>query len=263
MTTQYKANPDLSRHDFDLSSFSFVSSDVVIDVHHHYCYQLAIAIDKPFDCLIGGNTLGQTWGFLANQNVVHSRDASDSQLLVSFVDTESLLGQTLKNMLDGNDYIEIESILGKAPLKNVIPADHKKLSDTELRKHINKFFCDFFLKYMPVDPILTDVRIQKTLRFIEDNLKEKIKVKNVAENLFLSPDRARHYFTEQTGLPLSRFVIWKRIRKISEAVILTKISVTEACQLYGFVDYSHFSRTFKGMFGIKPKCLFNDCRVIL
>jgi AraC-like DNA-binding protein len=58
-------------------------------------------------------------------------------------------------------------------------------------------------------------------------------------------------FKEQTGLPMSRYVLWMRLR----AALLRALegaTMAESAQDAGFADAAHFTRTCRQMFGLPP-----------
>ncbi len=64
----------------------------------------------------------------------------------------------------------------------------------------------------------------------------------------LSPSRTRHRFVEEAGVPLKRYVLWRRLRM---ACIMRDAgaSATRAAHDTGFSDAAHLARTFRAMFG--------------
>ena len=65
----------------------------------------------------------------------------------------------------------------------------------------------------------------------------------------LSPDRFRHVFGEQVGLPFKRYVLWRRLR-LAASELMAGSDVTTAAHGAGFADAAHFARTLKSMFGV-------------
>jgi AraC-like DNA-binding protein len=65
----------------------------------------------------------------------------------------------------------------------------------------------------------------------------------------LSPDRFRHLFVEQLGIPLRRYILWRRLRLAAQSLAAGD-NVTAAAHGGGFSDAAHLARTIKHMFGI-------------
>ena len=69
-------------------------------------------------------------------------------------------------------------------------------------------------------------------------------------------DRFSALFTQQVGMPLRKYLLWRRllfgIRRLGNGA-----SVTSAAVEAGFADGAHFSRVFRATFGCKPSSLAN------
>ena len=73
----------------------------------------------------------------------------------------------------------------------------------------------------------------------------------LAHLLELSPDRFRHLFAREVGLPYRRYRLWLRLKTAVEET-RSGASLTEAAHAAGFADSAHLTRTFRQMFGIAP-----------
>lgn|SRR5690606_10994079 len=97
-----------------------------------------------------------------------------------------------------------------------------------------------------------DERIRVCLDWIGTNFStEGLNVKKVAEIALLSDSRLAHIFREQTGISVFQYILWK---KVEEAILLSQegFSLTQCAHSLCFTDSSHFTRTFKNMFGVSP-----------
>lgn len=95
-----------------------------------------------------------------------------------------------------------------------------------------------------------DARITAGLEFIECNLLfGSVPLQAAAAQSALSPDRFRHLFEEQVGLPYRRYVLWRRLRMAATELTAGQ-NVTTAAHAAGFSDAAHFARTLKATFGV-------------
>lgn len=253
---------DYPYEDFLLSSLSYISSSAVGKSNYRYCYQMYTALNEPFDCTIGQSSLKNTWGFIVNQNVIRNFESTGKQVLVHYIDAESRWGKMIKVLLKGDDFIETEKLGNREKYRMILPQNYQELSNRELGIQIEVFLKHIFFDEMQVIPIVTDARIANVMGYVKQNLHRKIKLERVAEHVHLSPERLRHLFTEQMGMPFSQYVLWKRIRMVVKIVSNANLPVSKVCMQFGFTDYSHFSRVFKGIFGVAPNTLFRYCRVV-
>lgn len=95
--------------------------------------------------------------------------------------------------------------------------------------------------------------IDRANRYVDQHLKGKMFVSDLAKQAALSPDHFARRFKASTGLSPSQFVIHRRIEKVCELFETGKYNVTEAAYEAGFHDPSHLNRCFKKIKGCSPK----------
>lgn len=233
-----------------------------VEVHRHHCFQIVASIKGTFACTIGGNSYAQKKGFVVNQSVVHSCQAQDASVIVYFIDAESYHGWQLKEMLADKPFLDIEEFFTAAQMTRFCAEGNQHLPKTKLEKIAAEIFTGILPARNQPDENQADERIVKALRFIETNLSETIRLEDLADLMFLSPERARHLFAQATGSPFSQYVLWKRIKQVIITVLRGEFSLTEAALEFGFSDQSHFCRVFKRMFGMSPKTHLKNSRFI-
>jgi AraC-like DNA-binding protein len=86
---------------------------------------------------------------------------------------------------------------------------------------------------------------------VEADLDAAPSLETLAEALGISASRLRHMFKEQTGLPISRYILWMRLRR-ALLKALEGATMAESAQEAGFSDAAHFTRTCRQMFGLPP-----------
>jgi len=99
-----------------------------------------------------------------------------------------------------------------------------------------------------------EVRVRKMSAWAAARLETPVSLEDVARHVNLSPGRARHLFVDQTGLPFRTYLLWLRLMRAVE-LFSAGSSLTSAAHGAGFSDSSHFSRTFRRMFGIAADSL--------
>jgi AraC family transcriptional regulator len=97
----------------------------------------------------------------------------------------------------------------------------------------------------------TDERILKAVTFINSRLSNPITLDEVANHACLSPSRFRHLFSEQVGMGLRPYILWRRFILVWELGMYGK-SLSEAAHAAGFADAAHLSRTSVRNFGFAP-----------
>jgi AraC family transcriptional regulator len=104
-------------------------------------------------------------------------------------------------------------------------------------------------------------RVEAMRAYALANLEAPLSLTEAASAACLSPDRARHLFVEQTGLPFKTWVLWLRISRAVE-LFAGGASLTVAAHEAGFADSAHFSRTFRRTFGLPAASLRVNSRFV-
>jgi AraC family transcriptional regulator len=98
---------------------------------------------------------------------------------------------------------------------------------------------------------VTDPRIMSAVVYINQHLDRAITLDEVASYACLSPSRFRHVFSEQIGMGLRPYILWRRFLLVWE-LLMKGGSLSEAAHAAGFSDAAHLSRTSVKTFGFAP-----------
>ena len=102
--------------------------------------------------------------------------------------------------------------------------------------------------------VTSDERIVRAVQYVNDHLSRPLTLKEAAAVAYLSPERFRHLFAEQTGMALRPYILWRRFVSVWEHR-MKGVSLSEAAHAAGFADSAHLARTSRRMFGIPPSLL--------
>ena len=106
------------------------------------------------------------------------------------------------------------------------------------------------------EPAQRDRRLIDAMWLLDSQLETgPVRLAALAGAAGLSPDRFRHLFVEQLGIPLRRYILWRRMRLAAQRLAAGE-NETEAAHGGGFSDAAHFARTIKHMFGVNASQLF-------
>lgn len=100
-------------------------------------------------------------------------------------------------------------------------------------------------------PEVSDERIVRILRYIENHLSEEVSVDELAEVAFMSRYHMMRLFKKETGQSVYEYLIEKRLFFARE-LIRKGVSATESCFRAGFGSYSSFTRAYGKRFGSTP-----------
>ena len=94
--------------------------------------------------------------------------------------------------------------------------------------------------------------IKRTIAYIDENISEKIALRELADCVNMSEKYFCSFFSKQTGSTPIEYVNRLRIEKACEMLKMHKMSVTETALETGFESLSYFIRRFKKQMGVSP-----------
>lgn len=109
----------------------------------------------------------------------------------------------------------------------------------------------------PVEKLnyLTDVRLIKIVKYIEDNLDKDLTNASVASVALVSDDYVGQFFKSLTGRTLQDYIEDLRLERAMQLLKTTPTSVQEVAALVGFRDPAYFSRRFRMKYEINANAI--------
>lgn len=95
-------------------------------------------------------------------------------------------------------------------------------------------------------------RVSEIAQYINLNYANKITLKQIAEQFYISPSYLSRIFKKLTGFHFSEYVQVVRIREAQKRLINSTDSVQFIAEQTGFEHISHFNKTFKKLSGTNP-----------
>jgi YesN/AraC family two-component response regulator len=90
------------------------------------------------------------------------------------------------------------------------------------------------------------------MKFIKENLSEKITLKDIGKLTFFTPIYCDTLFKKETGKSIINYLLDERISKAKSLLIEGSLPLSKIAEVSGFTDYNYFSRTFKKKTGYTP-----------
>jgi AraC-like DNA-binding protein len=218
--------------------------------HRHHAIQLTLSFSGRLSLTSGGETIAGKQIAVATDT--EHKFAADGLLGFIFVEPESHAGRALsETLLRGRPLAVIEDAAFASsvePLREALdaPLSHEAMLDVA-RAAVAELVGG-------TAPILPDPRVQRVIDHAAANPELSLDAAAAGAGVFLSPDRLRHLFVEQTGLAFKTYMLWQRLMRALQ-VYAEGQTLTEAAHAAGFSDSAHFSRVFRRFFGLPATTL--------
>ncbi|MFR3729649.1 helix-turn-helix domain-containing protein [Lacrimispora sp.] len=94
-------------------------------------------------------------------------------------------------------------------------------------------------------------KAQAIMRYIDKNLTEPMTLDSISKALSIDKYYISHLFKSETESSIFQYIVVKRVA-LAKELLIKGHTVSEACHLSGFHDYSNFIRTFRQITGYTP-----------
>lgn len=114
---------------------------------------------------------------------------------------------------------------------------------------------EMLAKYILLENMLipnTNPELQKAVDYINENLENPIKIKDITKVSNLSKSVLYKRFHDNFNCTVIDYVIEKRVEKAAEMIERTSLSMENISQKLGFSSKSYFSKIFKKKMGVSP-----------
>ena len=101
-------------------------------------------------------------------------------------------------------------------------------------------------------PVSTDERMQKAIRYIQQNVNQHLTVGDVADYVGFSKSYFSAYFKKTLGFSVSAFILRCKLEEGRELLQYTDKSISTISEFLCFSSQSHFQTAFKKQFGMTP-----------
>ena len=236
-------------------------------LHWHNAIELIYIIKGTIEFNFNSETFSASDGELVfvNSNVIHSFKHTSPTIDYYFliVENEFLKNNNLyletsffeKKVDDAESIYYFEQIIKES--KN-----NDTFTDLSIVSRIISLFIHLNRKYLSkpnqskvINKQLDIVR--NTLTYIDENYKTKLKIQDVANQLYFSKSYLCHVFKKVTGLSIINYINLVKCQA-AKILILNGEDIFEAAKACGFTDFSYFTRVFKKTLGVLPSNLRTD-----
>lgn len=231
----------------------FVGTVNDTDFHRHHMLQITLSHEREFLIEIEDESI-LTKSIMLDSNCRHRLTGKDDIQAVLLIEPETKAGTVLREHLGGNPFCIPDLCMKMFDL-----IECSQASDLSIFYIINSLVSHLDIN---IDARLrTDSRIDRVIDIIRGIDEKKISIQELARSVSLSESRLQHLFKRQTGIPIKKYLQWKRLIDGVNTIIKGN-DFTFASYEAGFADSAHMSRTFKEMFGINLTDIFHRSRSV-
>lgn len=178
------------------------------------------------------------------------------------------IGSNSKNPLRNlkNIFISYTSIVSRASIEKGLSWEvsltltdfyFEAVEELNTIKDINDLFLKMILDYTDhIKEIKMNnysSAIRKCLKYIYEHLYEKISLSKLADYSSMNSSYLSHLFKKEVGVSISDYIQKERIEESKKLILSGKKPLVDIYMPLGFIDQSHFTKTFKKFVGITPK----------
>ena len=96
--------------------------------------------------------------------------------------------------------------------------------------------------------------------YISANLNKRFSIRQLAEELRITPEYLSQLFTKTQGISLKAYITKKRVEAAGNMLTFSDKTISEIAAYYCFSSQSHFGEVFKRIMGVSPSAYRNQSR---
>ena len=210
--------------------------------HAHHAIQMMWALDGHLELQVGDEAVTAA-SVLIPAGALHGVRAVTGRIVLALVEPGGPRGQALARKVGAAQAM----VASAGPVR---PPDGD-LGAEALTAWFDGALADLGWREEPSPP---SRHVQHALDYVDAHLDVMPRLADAAAAAHVSPSRLTHAFSQETGIPFRRYVLWARIRRAVQQVG-GGANLTEAAVNAGFSDSAHLSRVFRANFGLPPSLL--------
>ena len=95
--------------------------------------------------------------------------------------------------------------------------------------------------------------VEKVKRYISENLENELRRDELSEYVHLNSDYLTRIFKKETGMAIKEYVIRQKMEGARNMIKNTALPISFIAAKVGYCNFSHFSFTYKKIFGLTPQ----------
>lgn len=227
------------------------ASRETVPPHSHHAVQVTLGLSGPIRLREADGDWITIDGGAVRPNAPHSFNGNESTYAMLFVDPECHEGRWLRHSL-ASPVTPIPAGRYAAFRQSLLDFTTRRPSAAEASEIVRGVV--LALCEGPPPARRMDERIARAVAFVRGRDVRGLTTEAVAKEVFLSPSRFAHLFTEEMGLPFRRYLLWRKLSRAFDAFGRGN-TLSAAAHAAGFSDSAHLTRTFYQMFGLAPSVM--------
>lgn len=124
---------------------------------------------------------------------------------------------------------------------------------TRLLIHLARFQTAAHPRQVHIRATLHGAAVTEAIRFMEERYAESMRIAQVAEAVYLSPDRFTKIFFQAAGQTPRDYLRYLRIERAKALLTNTGLGMAAIAEQSGFVESAYFTRAFRAATGMTPR----------
>ena len=235
-------------HRYQGADVRLIPGDLLVIIpHEDHAYEV-VSESVIYNCLFYPEALGEDWDKLKSISGIY-----DLLIVEPFYRPESGIHDVLQ-------LLPAEREGAISILKTMMAEQESRRDGYELMQKANltQLLCLLGRAWGKQFQQKTDLYLGKrnllaaAMDYIEENIRNELKVGNLASKVYLSPTYFRRLFKETTGLTPIDYINSIRIAKARNLLEEGDMPISEVGTAVGIVDQNYFSKLFKSLTGMSP-----------
>lgn len=94
--------------------------------------------------------------------------------------------------------------------------------------------------------------VEQVVKYVEESFAQEITLKNIANDLYYSPNHLGYLFKEETGQGFTEYLTEFRMKRAGELLKNSRVKMYEVANQVGYKNISSFINQFKVFFNMTP-----------
>ena len=201
--------------------------------HAHVAIQLCIGLRGDITVELAGHTLTGA-GVIIGPFVDHRSLPSPDRIAFLYLYPDAPLGRALNALVDASGTAVVSA--------EIVNCIRQADSFQEVVETLERLL---------VTDDAFDPRLSNALHLLRDDCAGIGAISRAASAVGLSSPRLRFFATRHMGVPLSQWIIWRKLERACHA-LAHDASLTDAAMAGGFADQAHLTRMMRRMVGMSP-----------